>query len=233
MRQAMCAVLLPAVSLTGCTARPGDIISTAMLLQIGLHSAAPGVHIHAYDTRTPTMLTPQLDCDAEPPASGVASMMCALEMQPLGSGLHSIPLFVYSFNEDDHLELANATTLQTLTPDLRFGAEPQPHGVCGLMCEGVNGGEQLLCSGIRSPCSVLSSTTSTRTHDGSGTSIKIRRLWSAQSHAKPTSDWNCFVSSVSIKAVHDYRVLMSNEYEYGAYRVLILMSTVLIEYSYS
>ena len=134
-----------AVSLTGCTAWVMQSISTALLLQIGPPSAAPIAHIYANNAATPTMLTSQLVCDAEPPASGVANIKCAADLQPLGSGLHSISSPVYYLCEGGQHSLAYATMHQTLTPGLQSGAELELHGVRELMLD-VNGRDDMLLS---------------------------------------------------------------------------------------
>ena len=190
--------LLNAVSFTGCTAGLEESISTALLPQIGPPSAAPIAHIYANNAATPTMLTSQLVYDAEPPASGVANIKCAADLQPLGSGLHSISSPVYSLFEGDQHLLAYVTMRQTLTPGLQSGAELELHGVRELMLD-VNGrDDMLLRSGCKCPRSVLSSAISTRIHDGSGTFTIMQRLWSARRHAKATGGRNGFVGCVSI-----------------------------------
>ena len=92
MRQATMA-WFPAVLLAERTAWLILIISTALRLQLGPLSAAPIAHIHVDNDCTPGALTSRFICDAEPPASGGANMSCAAELQPLGSGLHSVRPF--------------------------------------------------------------------------------------------------------------------------------------------
>ena len=173
-----------AVSLIGSTAWPESTICSALRSHNGPRAAAaPTAHIHVDPTPgTPLTLTSRFLYDEEPLVPSGSGIVCATELQPLGSGSHSTSIPVHSDYEGNHSKLLHATTLQTPTSYLRCDAEPQPNGVHKLMCTAL--GTLPRRSGFQrslSSCPVRAA--SLRTHVGSGTFNGILRL--SMQHCMP------------------------------------------------